>query len=165
MMFSAQDVAHMEHALKLANKAAILGEVPVGAVLVLNNQVIGEGFNHPTHAHDASAHAEVVAIRQAGQSLKNYRLLNTTLYVTLEPCMMCVGALVHARVARVIYGASDPKTGAVRSICQGFNLPSNHRIEHCGGLLVSACGAILSEFFQAKRAIKQQIMTTDIHID
>lgn len=142
----------MRHALNLADKAEQAGEVPVGAVLVQNDQVIAEGWNLPIANHDATAHAEMAAIRSAGRQLQNYRLLDTTLYVTLEPCAMCAMAMVHARVTRLVYGASDPRTGACGSV---LNIPHqtdfNHRIEVQSGVLADECGDKLRHFFKAKR--------------
>jgi tRNA(adenine34) deaminase len=142
----------MRKALQLAQHAESLGEVPVGAVLVKDNQLVAEGWNQPITSHDPTAHAEIVAMRQAGRQLQNYRIVDTVLYVTLEPCVMCAGALIHARVKRVVYGASDPKAGADESV---FNLLQddrfNHRIEVTGGVLAVECGQMLSQFFQAKR--------------
>lgn len=137
----------------LAQRAATEGEVPVGAILVLDNAVIGEGWNRPIGAHDPTAHAEIQALRDAGQRLGNYRLPGTTLYVTLEPCVMCAGAIIHARVDRVIYGAPDPKAGACGSVFE--LLPSNSRFNHrtdCrGGVLAEDCAEILRAFFRARR--------------
>lgn len=142
----------MQHALELACKAADVDEVPVGAVIVKDNQLIAEGWNHPIQLHDPSAHAEMVALRQAGNVLNNYRLLDTTLYVTLEPCVMCVGAMIHARVGRVVFGAYDAKTGAAGSM---FDLlqseKHNHRIEVTGGVLEVQCKDVLQSFFKHKR--------------
>lgn len=142
----------MRKALQLAVFAQQQGEVPVGAIVVKDNQLISEGWNQPISTCDASAHAEVVALRSAGAVLNNYRLVDTTLYVTLEPCVMCVGALIHARVKRVVYGANDPKTGADTSV---FNLLQDQRFNHCievvGGVLAEQCGNVLSDFFRAKR--------------
>ncbi|WP_296696130.1 tRNA adenosine(34) deaminase TadA [Thiocapsa sp. UBA6158] len=143
----------MQLALTLADRAAAEGEVPVGAVLVLNDAVIGEGWNRPIGTHDATAHAEIQALRDAGQRLGNYRLPGTTLYVTLEPCVMCAGAIIHARVGEVVFGASDPKAGACGSL---FDiLPSDGRFNHrtgCrGGILAEACGETLRSFFQSRR--------------
>ncbi len=142
----------MQRALALARRAEEAGEVPVGAVIVRNGEIIGEGWNRPIGSHDPSAHAEMMALRAAAASLKNYRLPDTTLYVTLEPCAMCAGAMVHARIARVVYGAADPKTGAAGSV---FNLLDsdrlNHRAEITGGVLQDACGELLRRFFQARR--------------
>ncbi len=146
------DIQWMEHALALARKSEAQGEVPVGAVLVLNNQVIGEGFNQPICLNDPTAHAEIMAIRQGAQHLNNYRLLETTLYVTLEPCAMCAGAMVHARIQRVVYAASDPKTGAAGSV---MNLLQNERLNHrlrCeGGILAEQSKQLLQGFFQKRR--------------
>jgi tRNA(adenine34) deaminase len=143
----------MQVALALARRAAAEGEVPVGAVLVLDNEQIGEGWNRPIGDHDASAHAEIQALRDAGRRVGNYRLPGTTLYVTLEPCVMCAGAIIHARVAQVVYGAPDPKAGACGSV---FDLlPSdgrfNHRTDCRGGILAEDCGETLRAFFRARR--------------
>lgn len=146
------DIDWMQHALKLAERAQQEGEVPVGAVLVLNGELIAEGWNRPIAAHDPTAHAEIMALRAGAEKLGNYRLNDTTLYVTLEPCVMCAGAMVHARIKRLVYGAHDPKAGAIQSI---FNILDsirlNHRVEHAGGLLAAECGAILSRFFEMRR--------------
>jgi len=142
----------MQHALQLANQAAQKGEVPVGAVLVLDDTLIGEGFNSPIAQHDPTAHAEILAMREGAAVMQNYRLINTTLYVTLEPCLMCVGAMVHARIKRVVFGAKDPKAGAIVSQIKGLQqLFLNHRIEYVDGLLESECGALLREFFRERR--------------
>jgi len=143
----------MLRALALAKHAQDQGEVPVGAVLVLNDEIIGEGWNQPIRRHDPSAHAEIMALRHAGQYQKNYRLPDSTLYVTLEPCPMCAGAIVHARVGRVIFGASDPRTGAAGSV---FDLlPSdarfNHRTEVSGGGMADESAELLRQFFRARR--------------
>lgn len=142
----------MRRALELARHAERAGEVPVGAVVVCQGEAIGEGWNQPIMAHDPSAHAEMVAIRAAANHQRNYRLPDTTLYVTLEPCAMCAGAIVHARVARVVFGASDPKTGAAGSV---FNLLGsdrlNHRADVVGGVLAEECGDLLRRFFKARR--------------
>ena len=146
------DTDWMQHALMLAGRAEAGGEVPVGAVLVQGDAVIAEGWNRPIGEHDPTAHAEIITLRAGGQSLKNYRLADTTLYVTLEPCLMCVGAIVHARVARLVFGAPDPKSGAVSSVCQGFEMPGlNHHVEASGGVLADECGELLKCFFQARR--------------
>lgn len=143
----------MRQALAGAARAAEAGEVPVGAVLVADGALVAAGRNRPIGAHDPSAHAEIDCLRAAGRVLRNYRLTDTTLYVTLEPCLMCVGAIVHARVARVVYGATDPKSGAVNSVCRGFELPGlNHRVAATGGVLEAQCGALLRDFFRARRA-------------
>lgn len=147
-----RDQFWMQCAIQLAKKAAEQDEVPVGAVLVLDDQIIGEGWNRPISTQDPTAHAEVIALRQGAEKIKNYRLVNSTLYVTLEPCVMCVGAIVHARVQRVVFGAFDPKTGAVSSVYQlGGKNQFNHRVEYCGGLLANECGELLKKFFQARR--------------
>lgn len=142
----------MQKALELAEKAEAEGEVPVGAVIVKDDQLIAEGWNQPIQSHDPSAHAEMVAIRKAGQILNNYRLIDTTLYVTLEPCPMCVGAMIHARVKRLVFGAYDQKTGAAGSV---FNLVSasrlNHKIEVTSGVLEGESRILLQSFFKKKR--------------
>jgi tRNA(adenine34) deaminase len=146
------DADWMRAALMLAGRAAACGEVPVGAVLVQGETLLAEGWNQPIAAHDPTAHAEVMALRAAGQSRGNYRLADTTLYVTLEPCLMCVGAIVHARVARLVFGAFDSKSGAVASCMQGFELPGlNHRVVSSGGVRADECGAMLKEFFRNRR--------------
>lgn len=151
-MVSDQDLVYMQHAIQLAETAAKHQEVPVGAVLVLDNQIIGEGWNHPIQAHDPSAHAEMIALRRGAEKIKNYRIVQSTLYVTLEPCIMCVGAIVHARVKRVVYGASDPRTGAVKSVFElGESNQFNHHVEYVGGLLREECGELLKQFFRERR--------------
>jgi tRNA(adenine34) deaminase len=148
-----QDERFMREALALASEGAALGEVPVGAVLVQDGEVIGRGFNCPISTHDPSAHAEMVAIRAAALGLRNYRLPGSTLYVTLEPCSMCAGLIVHSRIARIVYGATEPKAGVVVSRGQFFNQDFlNHRVLVEGGLLAEECGAVLSAFFKARRA-------------
>lgn len=146
----------MQRALMLAREGEQFGEVPVGAVLVRGGEVIGEGFNAPISRHDPTAHAEVVALRAAASSAGNYRLDNTTLYVTLEPCTMCVGALVHARVARVVFAASEPKAGSLvsarRQLDSGYY---NHVFQFQGGLLAEEAGAMLSDFFRRRRAAQK----------
>ena len=142
----------MQQALMLAERAAAAGEVPVGAVLVGGEDCIAEGWNQPIGRHDPTAHAEVVALRAAGVSQANYRLTGTTLYVTLEPCLMCVGAIVHARVQRLVFGACDPKSGAVTTCVHGFDLPRlNHRVESTGGVMAEECGDLLKAFFRNRR--------------
>ncbi len=142
----------MQAALDLAKEAAALGEVPVGAVVVKDGDVIGRGYNRPISSADPTAHAEIVALREAAAALGNYRLPGCELYVTLEPCAMCVGAMVHARIARIVYGAPDPKTGACGSI---VDLPAlaafNHHGRFQGGLLERECGEILKRFFAERR--------------
>jgi tRNA(adenine34) deaminase len=142
----------MRRALLEAHRAREAGEVPVGAVVVADGTVVGTGFNRPIGARDPTAHAEIVALGAAGQALANYRLTGTTLYVTVEPCLMCVGAIVHARVATVVYGVDDPKGGAVRSLLDVGSLPLNHRFEAVGGVLADECREILQGFFREKRA-------------
>ncbi len=146
----------MQRALELATLAEQQGEVPIGAVVVKDDQIIGEGYNAPISQHDPSAHAEIQAIRNAARQLGNYRLLDCSLYVTIEPCVMCVGAIVHARLREVVYGAKEPKTGAVQS---AFDLLSadqhNHRVQVRHGILETECANILKAFFQRRRdAIK-----------
>ncbi len=147
-----QDARFMREALALAAQGAMLGEVPVGAVLVQDGQIIGRGFNCPISRHDPSAHAEMVAVRDAAQALQNYRLPGVTLYVTLEPCSMCAGLIVHSRIQRVVYGASEPKAGVVVSRGRFFEQDFlNHRVLVEGGVLAEECGAVLSEFFRLRR--------------
>jgi len=149
----AGDETFMRIALELAARAAEHDEVPVGAVLVTNGEVIGQGFNRPICARDPTAHAEIQALREAAQRLGNYRLPGATLYVTLEPCAMCAGALMHARVARVVFGAPDPKTGACGSVVDLFaEARLNHHTQVRGGVLGEVCAALLREFFAARRA-------------
>ena len=146
------DLFWMQRALELARQAEAAGEVPVGAVLVKEEQVLGEGWNAPIGEHDPTAHAEIRALRNAANRLGNYRLLDTTLYVTLEPCVMCAGAIIHARVKRVVYGATDPKTGAAGSVFDILNSElHNHRVQITAGVLEPECSALLKDFFQAKR--------------
>lgn len=142
----------MRLALAEAQRAAELGEVPVGAVLVRNGEVIGRGFNQPISSQDPSAHAEMVAIRQAAAAVENYRLPGTTLYVTLEPCTMCAGLLIHSRIGRLVYGAQEPRSGAVISRSQVLEQSwMNHRMEVEGGVLAQEAGELLSSFFRQRR--------------
>ena len=142
----------MRRALELARQAQTAGEVPVGAVIVRDGAIIAEGWNQPIRAHDPSAHAELITLRAAGQALASYRLLDTTLYVTLEPCPMCAGAMVHARVRRLVFGAPDPRAGAAGSVFNLVQHPAlNHRIEFTSGVLAEECGSLLREFFLARR--------------
>lgn len=142
----------MRQALELARWAESEGEVPVGAVLVKDGRVIGRGHNHPIGANDPSAHAEIVALREGAQALANYRLTDTVLYVTLEPCAMCAGALVHARVKRLVYGAADPKAGAAGSVFDLVQADAlNHRLDVTGGVLAEECGGLLKGFFGKRR--------------
>jgi tRNA(adenine34) deaminase len=146
------DLFWMQHALQLADRAAALGEVPIGAVLIKDEQIIGEGWNSPISSHDPTAHAEIMAVRVAAHKLGNYRLLDTTLYVTVEPCVMCAGALVHARIKEVVFGASEPKTGAVSSAFSVLTAPQhNHQIVVRGGVLASEAAERLQVFFRSRR--------------
>jgi tRNA(adenine34) deaminase len=146
------DEDFMRQALALARKAQEEGEVPVGAVVVLDERVIGEGWNRPISASDPSAHAEIQAMRAAAAARRNYRLIGATLYVTLEPCAMCVGAMFHARIRRVVFGAPDPKTGAAGSVVDLFSQNKlNHHALVEGGVLAAECGAMLSAFFASRR--------------
>lgn len=144
----------MREALGLAADAAARGEVPVGAVIVLNGSVVGRGFNQPIGTHDPTAHAEIVALRDAGAQVGNYRLPESTLYVTIEPCQMCVGAMVHARVARLVFGTREPKAGAVESAMRAHEHPAlNHRMIAEGGVLEEECRDVIQSFFASRRAI------------
>ncbi len=150
--WTTEDQAFMERAMDLARMAEAAGEVPVGAVVVKNGQIVGEGWNRPISTRDPSAHAEMIAMRAAAATLDNYRLLDTTLYVTLEPCAMCAGAMVHARVKRLVYAATDPRAGAAGSI---FNIVQhaalNHRIDTRSGLMAVECAGLLRSFFASRR--------------
>jgi len=142
----------MGRALELARMAAEHGEVPVGAVLVQDGEIVGEGWNQPVGSSDPSAHAEIMALRQAAARLGNYRLPDTTLYVTLEPCVMCAGAIIHARVKRLVYGAPDPKTGAAGSVFDIFASEKlNHKVDVFGQVLADTCGGLLRDFFRERR--------------
>lgn len=143
----------MQHALTLAERAQAQGEVPVGAVIVDEaDNLVAEGWNQPIGAHDATAHAEIMAIRAACSHNGNYRLSGLTLYVTLEPCLMCAGAMIHARIRHLVYGAADPRAGAVESVFRAFDEPRlNHRVTHEGGLMAESCGDVLRQFFRARR--------------
>jgi tRNA(adenine34) deaminase len=145
-------VVFMREALNQAQNALVMGEVPVGAVIVKDQQVIATGYNQPVGSHDPTSHAEINALRQAAQQLGNYRLPDCELYVTLEPCAMCVGAMLHARLKRVVFGAFDPKTGAAGSVLDLFAEPSlNHQTDVQGGVLADTCGGMLRDFFAARR--------------
>lgn len=162
------DADYMRHALELASQAEAAGEVPIGAVVVKDGEIVGRGFNAPISRRDPSAHAEMMALRDAAQRLGNYRLVGCELFVTLEPCLMCAGAIMHARIARLVYGARDPKTGVCGSVLDVFgNLPLsppplpqeargverlNHHATVTGGVLAEECGAMLSSFFAMRRA-------------
>ena len=142
----------MRDALALAQRAREQGEVPVGAVVVLDGAVIGQGFNQPISSSDPTAHAEIVALRDAARRIGNYRLTGATLYVTIEPCQMCVGAMVHARIARLVYGTPEPKAGAVESAMRAHEHPSlNHRMEATGGVLEAECRDLIQAFFKDRR--------------
>lgn len=151
------DESWMRYAIRLAQRAEMAGEVPVGALLVKNQQVIAEGWNAVIETHDPSAHAEVVAVRRAGKVIENYRLIDTTLYVTLEPCVMCMGAIGQARVKRLVFGAFDEKRGAV---CNALNLAEatflNHRLQWQGGVLEETCSQLLKDFFAMRRKSQRQ---------
>ncbi len=149
-----RDERWMREALALADQAGACGEVPVGALVVLDEKVVGAAHNQPIGSHDASAHAEVLAIRAAGQALGNYRLVDTTLYVTVEPCMMCLGAMVHARIARLVFGAEEPKAGAVVSHPLLNSIWLNHQLDVEAGVLRTECATRMSAFFKARRADK-----------
>ena len=146
------DRQFMEQALEQAGLAALAGEVPVGAVIVRNGEVISKGFNQPITNHDPSAHAEILALRDAALSAENYRLPGTTLYVTLEPCIMCAGAMLHARVDRIVYGAADTKTGAAGSVLDVFSSKQiNHQTVIEGGMMAQECAQLLRDFFKERR--------------
>lgn len=143
----------MQQALRCAEKAEALGEVPVGAIVVRDNQVLGEGWNQPISGHDPTAHAEVMALRNAGQAVENYRLPGATLYVTIEPCTMCAGAIVHSRVSRVVFAATEPKAGAVISNSRVFDGEElNHRVEYQSGVCAEESMAMIQAFFKRRRA-------------
>lgn len=147
------DELWMEEALREAQRALALGEVPVGAIVVHEGRIVGRGCNRPVSANDPTAHAEVLALREAGQTIGNYRLLDCDLYVTVEPCAMCAGAITHARIRRLIYGAEDPKAGAVHSMLQVLNHPKlNHTVEVNSGVLAARCMDLLQTFFRERRS-------------
>jgi tRNA(adenine34) deaminase len=142
----------MRAALEQAHEAMRRGEVPVGAVLVVGGEIVGRGFNQPIGTHDATAHAEIVALRDASRRIGNYRLTGSTMFVTIEPCQMCVGAMIHARVDHLIYGAREPKAGAIESAMRAHEHPSlNHRMSAEGGVLEEECRALMQAFFAARR--------------
>lgn len=146
----------MAQALELAEKAAQLGEVPVGALVVLEGEVVGRGWNHPISGHDPTAHAEIAALRDAARQVGNYRLVEADLYVTIEPCTMCSGAIVHARIRRLIYGAPEPKSGVVESRSRILEAPwFNHRVSWVGGVLAEQCSGRISRFFAQRREQKR----------
>ena len=147
------DELWMQEALRAAQRALEAGEVPVGAVVVHEGKIVGRGFNRNIADSDPTAHAEVVALREAGAAIGNHRLGDCELFATIEPCPMCAGALVHARIQRLVYGADDPKAGAVHSVMQVINHPSlNHQMEVRGGVLAGSCAGLMQEFFRARRA-------------
>jgi tRNA(adenine34) deaminase len=144
--------AFMRLAIAEATRAQELGEVPVGAVIVIDDLVVGAGFNQPINTHDPTAHAEIIAIRTAAASLSNYRLSGATLYVTIEPCLMCVGAMIHARIGLVVYGAAEPRAGALASAVRAQDTPGlNHRLAVLGGVLEDECRAVMQDFFKQRR--------------
>jgi tRNA(adenine34) deaminase len=156
-IFSTQDEYWMHYALELAAKGEAIGEVPVGAVIVQGDAIIGEGFNQPISSHDPTAHAEIIALRQAAAHIQNYRLIGSTIYVTLEPCTMCVGALVHARIARLVFGTAESKAGAVVSKLRLLESEHfNHRVDYAGGLMALQCQHQLSHFFAMRREQKRK---------
>ncbi|MCX7153788.1 MAG: tRNA adenosine(34) deaminase TadA [Proteobacteria bacterium] len=147
------DVAFMREALAMAAKAGTIGEVPVGAIVVKDGVIVGRGWNQPISAHDPTGHAEIRALRDAATHLGNYRLSGCELYGTLEPCTMCAGAIMHARISRLVFGATDPKTGACGSVVDLFGEPRlNHHCSVAGGLLATECGGLLSDFFISRRS-------------
>jgi tRNA(adenine34) deaminase len=152
-----RDELFMQQALSQAHNAWALGEVPVGAVVVRDGEVIATGFNQPIGTHDPTAHAEIMALRAAAEILGNYRLPGCELYVTLEPCAMCSGAMMHARLSRIVFGASDPKTGVCGSVTNLFALEKlNHHAELVGGVLADQCGALLKDFFASRRQAQKK---------
>lgn len=154
-----QDTIYMQQAISQAHNAWALGEVPVGALVVKEGQIIATGFNQPIGTHDPTAHAEIMALRAAAEILGNYRLPGCELYVTLEPCAMCAGAMMHARLERVIFGAPDPKTGACGSVVNLFEQEKlNHHTEVVGGIMADECGALLKEFFAERRRAAQRVI-------
>ncbi len=161
-----QDSNYMQQALSQAHNAWALGEVPVGAVVVKDGEIIATGFNQPIGTHDPTAHAEIMALRAAASIVGNYRLPGCELYVTLEPCAMCAGAMMHARLARVVFGAADPKTGACGSIVNLFEQEKlNHHTELVGGVMAQECGALLKDFFATRRAEAQRALLGRVESD
>ena len=154
------DELFMEEALRAAQRALEVGEVPVGAIVVCDGKIVGRGGNRNLTDSDPTAHAEIVALREAGATLGNHRLEGCELFATIEPCAMCAGALVHARLKRLVYGADDPKAGAVRSVMQVLNHPSlNHRVEVCSGVLAGRCAEVLQGFFRLRREEKSSVVS------
>jgi len=142
----------MREALEEAQRAEAEGEVPVGAIILINEKIVGRGHNHSIRSHDPTAHAEVLALRHAAHNMRNYRLPGSILVVTIEPCLMCVGALIHARVDEIVFGAADPRAGAVQSVFQMANVPQlNHQIAVTSGVLADECGGLLRAFFESRR--------------
>ena len=157
MLETETDKHFMQLALDLASHAASIGEVPVGAIIVKDGEIIGRGSNAPIALHDPTAHAEIQALREAAARLGNYRLVDCTLYVTLEPCAMCSGAMQHARIKKLVFGANDPKTGACGSVINLMNEPKlNHHCEVVGGVLAVDCGSVLTDFFKLRRLKNSQ---------
>jgi tRNA(adenine34) deaminase len=151
----------MRAALDQARLAAEAGEVPVGAVVVMNGAIVGSGRNQPISSHDSTAHAEILALRAAGQATGNYRLSGASLYVTVEPCLMCVGAMIHARVGELVFGAAEPKAGAIESTQRAHEHPAlNHRLTVVSGVLAGECGKIMREFFEQRRAVSARVTRT-----
>jgi len=151
-----QDLKWMQRAMQLARQAEQQGEVPVGAVIVRNDELIAEGWNQPIGLNDPTAHAEIMALREAGRQLGNYRLTDCTLYVTLEPCAMCAGAMVHSRVSRLVFAAEDPRTGAAGSVFQlANNIHLNHRLQISSGVMAEASSKLLQQFFRQRRAAQK----------
>ncbi len=164
--FSELDQQWMGYALELAAKGEAIGEVPVGAVIVQDGVIIGEGFNQPISSHDPTAHAEIIALRQAAAHQQNYRLIGSTIYVTLEPCTMCVGALVHARITRLVFGTAESKAGAVISKMRLLESEHfNHRVDFSGGLMAQQCQHQLSHFFAMRREQKRKEKQERVVID
>ena len=152
------DAFWMMKAIALAKQAGEQDEVPIGAVIVKNEEIIGQGFNQPISTHDPSAHAEIVALRHAGQRERNYRIVNATMYVTVEPCTMCLGALMHARITKVVFGATEPKAGVFTSNLQLIESDIyNHKIDWVGGVLQEECAELMQMFFKYKRNKKKQL--------
>lgn len=152
-----EDIHWMREALVLAKQGAAIGEVPVGAIVVYQGEIIGTGFNQPISSHNPVAHAEIMALMAAAQHMSNYRLVDCELYVTLEPCTMCAGAIIHSRVKRLVFGACEPKAGAAGSVVDVFKQPQmNHKVNVTGEVLAEECGQLLSEFFKARRRAHKQ---------
>jgi len=163
---SEKDLFWMQKAFELAQRSEAENEVPVGAVVVLGDELIAEGWNRPIQNHDPTAHAEIMALQAAGNKLKNYRLIDTVLYVTLEPCPMCASAMVHARVGKVVYAADDLKTGAATSAFQLLNSPQlNHQVDIVAGVMKTQCSELLSHFFKKRRDIKKRIKKNHLSLD